>query len=195
MKRTCLPGPPSLVIALAASCPCLLACRPEPRRAETASAALAPTAAAYEPPPLLLATSEPELNTVPEGACARAGRPPGVPYVSPLDDSGAIGPLVDYQLQKLVRADVDVCLAAAQKRTPGLQGRLVMSLDYAPQGRIARALVVAGAGDAALHRCVTDAFTSAPMPPFGLLKSMGFVVVLCPDASSAWPRDGYQRWW
>ncbi len=83
------------------------------------------------------------------------------------------------------RGAVNACVG----RAPGLQGWLVMRLALPSAGGIAD-VAVAGVGDEALHRCVTDALLGTAMPQRdhgGTLVLNRFAVVVCPDGTTVWP--------
>jgi hypothetical protein len=221
------PWPAPAMALAAGGCLCLFACRPEPSaevRAESphrleppqtlhqaaeassratepvasAPSAVAAVAAGSNSAPPAAAPSLSELATVPAGACIPPSRPAsGPPRLRMSEDTSSPLPLVLIVLRRQVRGNVEACLAGGRQRMPGLQGRLVMRIELPLYGGVPRAVVEAGAGDEALHQCVANAFTSAPMPSLnrgGSLVLEPFVLTLCPDGSSSWPSwpgDGF----
>jgi hypothetical protein len=71
-----------------------------------------------------------------------------------------------------------------------------MTLALPPEGGVSKAAVDAGAGDEALHRCVSEALQRTAMPPLsaggGTLNLGRYVIALCPDGTAAWPTS--QGW-
>jgi hypothetical protein len=70
-----------------------------------------------------------------------------------------------------------------------------MRIELPSTGGISKAAVEAGAGDAALHRCVTEALQGTAMPSFttgGSLVLSHYVIALCPDGTAGWPTS--QGW-
>ena len=163
---------------------------PAPSAAPAPSVAPAPAA-----PSSSAAPSLDELASVPAGACVRKPPGRGIPRVVAPSPDGSPVPLIRDLLAKQARGAVDACLADARARAPGLAGRLVTTLALAGEGGISRAEIEAGAGDAALHRCVTDALVKTPMPSFtsgGSMVLSHHVIALCPDGTTAWPTS--QGW-
>ena len=169
-----------------------------PEAAASAPAPIAPASAASAAPPGASSADAPsrdEVASIPEGACVRKPPAPGPPRVRAPRDDGSPLPLIKDMLAKQARAAVDACLAEARARTPGLQGRLVMTVALPPEGGVSKAVIDAGAGDGALHRCVTEALRRTAMPSFsngGTLNLSRYVIALCPDGTAAWPTS--QGW-
>jgi hypothetical protein len=172
------PTPP-VALAPEAVAPALTGVTPPPAASPPAASAV-PAASASAAPP------RDDLAVVPEGACVRKPPGHGVPRLSAPDPGGSRLPLIEDLLARQARGPVDACLARAAR----LSGRLVMRIELPAAGGISKAAVEAGAGDGALHRCVSDALEAAAMPSFGSGGSLvlrPFVLGLCPDGTAAWP--------
>ena len=125
---------------------------------------------------------------VPAGACG----PPDAPLVR---DTGMLTELeaLPILLRRVLRDDVARCARAAHERDASMQGLLVLSFELTAPGDIERTRVAQGAGDAALHRCIEDAFDAASTPTIIVGGITHFPLVLCEDGRVQWrERDTYR---